>query len=330
MSIQAIVTLNTLTCIQESDRGGSSHSEPYLWPFMAAVSNNSFETTPTAAILAECRRIRKQEMKAGQSVSMDFPGNRLTATYQDGQTGQALILVVALLEADDTPEHAIQAGYQAYLDELKLRIGQNILTLKSAVDTHDDALLQQTIDAIKKQVSDKVFAAIKDSLTFEEKAKVALGFLNNDDFIGSGFHFFGNLTPTGFTLDFQGDAGDPRVVFHFPGPPQITYFQAHFQVEGVLSVETITVDPCQWRIDGVHAAENKIKALHNMVASLQQQLSHATPQAKPGIIASIRQINEVQIPEAEKALDRAEAALRLCEIVGGAPEHPLPNLPAVA
>jgi len=114
MSVQAIVTLNTLRCIKESDRGGSSHSEPYLWPFLAAVSSNSYETTPTAAILAECRRIRKQEMKAGQSVLLDFPGNRLTATYQDGQTGQALILIVALLEADDTPEHAIQAGYQAY------------------------------------------------------------------------------------------------------------------------------------------------------------------------------------------------------------------------
>ena len=220
MSVQAIVTLNTLGCIKESDRGGSSHSEPYLWPFLAAVSSNSYETTPTAAILAECRRIRKQEMKAGQSVSLDFPGNRLTATYQDGQTGQALILIVALLEADDTPEHAIQAGYQAYLDELKLRVGLNLLTLKEAVDTHDDALLQQTIDAIKKQVSDKVFATIKDNLSTWEKAQVALGFLNNDDYVGAGFNYFGSLTPTGFTLDFQGDAGDPRINI-FSHPPQI-------------------------------------------------------------------------------------------------------------
>jgi len=329
MSVQAIVTLNTLRCIKESDRGGSSHSEPYLWPFLAAVSSNSYETTPTAAILAECRRIRKQEMKAGQSVSLDFPGNRLTATYQDGQTGQALILIVALLEADDTPEHAIQAGYQAYLDELKLRVGLNLLTLKEAVDTHDDALLQQTIDTIKKQVSDKVFATIKDNLSTWEKAQVALGFLNNDDYVGAGFNYFGSLTPTGFTLDFQGDAGDPRINI-FSHPPQITHFQAHFQVDGALSVETITVDPCQWRIDGVHAAQEKITALQNMVLSLQQQLGHATPQQKPGIIAAIKQINEVQIPAAEQALHRAEMALRLCETTGGLPEHPLPIEPAVA
>src|SRR5262245_9462840 len=157
MSIQAVVTLHTLRCITESDRAGSSHSEPYIWPFMASVSNNSFATTPTAALLAESRRIRKDEMRAGESVGMDFPGQTLSATFEDDQTDRQLILIVALLEADDSPTKAIQAGYQAFLDELKLRVGHNILALKDATEDVKNEIIAQ----IQRQVREKVTSAIK-------------------------------------------------------------------------------------------------------------------------------------------------------------------------
>ena len=45
---------------------------------------------------------------------------------------------------------------------------------------------------------------------------------------------------------------------------------------------------------------------------LQDQLHHATPQQKSGIIAQIKHIAEVDLPPAEAALAAAQAALQAC------------------
>lgn len=308
MSIQAVVTLHTLRCITESDRAGSNHSEPYIWTFMASVSNNSFATTPTAALLSDSRRIRKNEMRAGESVSMDFPGQTLSATFEDDQSDRQLILVVALLEADDAPEGAIQAGYQAFLDELKLRLGHNILALKTATEDEKNEIIAQ----IQRQVSEKATSAIKGALTTGQKIKVKLGFLNMDDFMASQTRHFTDLTPQDFTLRFEGTSGDPKVT----NQAVVVLFPITYEIDGRVSVSEITVDACQANVDAVAAAEAKIRGLHLQVQSLQQQLQTATPQQKSGIIALIRRINEQDIPAAKQALEGAKRMLQRCRVMG--------------
>lgn len=307
MSIQAVVTLHTLRCITESDRAGSNHSEPYIWPFMASVSNNSFATTPSAALLSESRRIRKNEMKAGESVSMDFPGQTLSATFEDAQTDRQLILVVALLEADDAPQGAIQAGYQAFLDGLKLELGHNILALKAATEDEKNEIIAE----VQRKVSESVTAAIKGALTTGQKIQVKLGFLNMDDFMASQTRHFTDLTPQDFTLRFEGTSGDPKV-----NDLTVVVFPIAYEIDGRLSVSAITVDPCQANVDAVAAAEAKVRGLHLQVQSLQQQLQSATPQQKPGIIAMMRKINEQDVPAAEQTLEGAERMLQRCRLMG--------------
>jgi len=308
MATQAIVTLESLHCTRESDRGGSSHSEPYIWPFLASVTSNSFETTPTAAILSDSRAIIRNEMRAGQSAAIPGPGNRLSAVFQDGQANPKLLLVVALWEADETPASAVQAGNQAFLDELRAQVSKNLAALSTATDAERKTIVED----IKKKVYDKVHAAVENKLSSWEKTRVFLGWLNLDDFMGSDFKLLPDLTPTSFTLTFLGNAGD--VIFQNPGgvPPKVVNPPIQYELRGSLKVQAVTVDVCQAQVDAVNAAQAKLKGLQDMVQSLQAQLQHATPQQKSGIVAQIRQINEHQIPQAQKALDEARSALEAC------------------
>src|SRR5207253_499845 len=125
-------------------------------------------------------------------------------SFQDSQTNRQLILVVALWEEDDTPLVAVQAGYQAFLDELHAAIGSNLLGLSEADEEQQNVIVEQ----IKTRVFNEVSSAIEGHLSTFEKTQVFLGFLNLDDFMGSAFKRFPDLVPASFTLSLTGNAGD--------------------------------------------------------------------------------------------------------------------------
>ena len=206
MTTVATITLGTLRCIRESDLGGTSHSEPYIWPALASVATNplSFDFTPLAATLAESRYVIQSEMRAGDSATIPYPVNTLIASFDDAQTSRQLILVVALWEQDDTPTGAVQAGYQAFLTELHTALGNDLLSLSQA----DPAAQAVIIDGIKKSVYEKVYSAESDALSDWDKTKVYFGWLNLDDFMGSDFSLFADMVSSTFVLHFNGYAGD--------------------------------------------------------------------------------------------------------------------------
>jgi len=309
MVTQAIVVLETLHCIRESDSGGHSHSEPYIWPFLGIITSNSFEVTPTAAILSDSRNVIKSEMRAGDTAPIPYPLNTLIANFQDGQTNRQLLLVVGLWEQDDTPMSAVQAGYQAFLDELNTAIGSNLLALSQA----DDVTQKTIINNIKTNVYNKVYSAEKDKLSSWEKTKVYLGWLNLDDFMGSDFKRFPNLTPTSFTLSFKGFAGDLIIQSSGSTTPIATNPPVEYEINGSLRIQPIIVNICQAQINAVNAAQATLKGLQDQIQNLQLQLQHATPQEKSGIIALITKINTYQIPPAQTILDNAKAALEKCK-----------------
>lgn len=310
MATQAIITLETLRCVQESDRAGTSHSEPYIWPALAIVRGGSLEMTPTAAILSDSRNVIKSEMRRGESAAIGFPSHTLAAAFQDGETNLQLILVVGLWEDDDTPLVAVQAGYQAFLDELHAALVTNLFALSQA----DEAGQKAIVDTIKQQVYDKVYSAIDGHLSRWEKVKVGLGWLNLDDFMGSDFKHFPTVDPTPFTLSFKGSAGDLIITNTGPGTSTVVNPPIEYEIQGSLKVARVTVNVCQAEIDAVNAAQAALHGLQLMVQSLQNQLQHATPQQKPGIVAQINHINTVQIPPAQAALDNAQHALDACKV----------------
>lgn len=297
MSLQTTFQLHTIRCIAQSEDSGS---EPYVWPFLctAATGPGTFDTFPTAAILAESRKVIASSMKAGASAQLEFPGNLVTHSFADGQTECTAILIVALLEADENRTVSMQAGFQAYLDELRLRMGHNILALKTATDAEREVIIAE----IKAHVQARVRDAIKSTLTTGEKAGIFFGWMDTDDFLAVDFLFAENLETappaSAFTLGFV--TGGNR-----------------FEIDGVRNVASIQPDPCQAQIDGVAAAEQAIASLHHRIELLQRMLATATPQQKPAIIDEIGRIRAEDIPEAEADLRRAEGALRRCETFGG-------------
>lgn len=208
MSFQASVTLERLVCFSESDIKGTSHSEPYVWPYLCVLRSGNLESMPTVAALEETRRVIKYEMKANEAVYLPLTGNnRFTPTFEFGQDNR-LILVVALLEADEMPLDVMRAAYQTYLttldEQLRARLG--------ALYYADAASREAIIEEIKKVVKGRIKDTIKDKLSWTEELAVAWGSLNPDDFIAADSWYFERLEPTVFTLGFRGVSGDPRVI----------------------------------------------------------------------------------------------------------------------
>jgi len=307
MTLQATVSLRSLRCISEGGIFAENKVEPYIWAFLAGVAKGpaSFETTPEAALLGAARKVIKSSMTVGDSAALDFPGNILSLPFQDGQTECTLLLVVALLEADENSATEMQAGYQAFIDELKSQLGHNILALQSA--TPDELTI--LVDQIKTAVSNKAHAAVEDSMSGFEKFQVFIGSMDPDDFVASAFMQFPAVeamtSAAAFTMQLVGT----------PGAPQLVNTR-QYELDGDVTAVPVQADQCQAEMDGVAAAEQALRGLQGQVQALQEQLHHATPQQKPGIIQAIRQINEQQVPAAEAALGRAQEALEHCRIFG--------------
>lgn len=239
MPVQATITLDRLVCFAESDRGGTSHSEPYVWPWLGILNGGLFSSTPRIATQAEARRIIKNEMRANENAQLPLEGNnRLVAQFDVGQTIRHLFLVVALLEADELPTGAVRAGYQAYLDELDAQFRQNLGPLLLA---DSDEARQPIVNRIKKAVRDKVTTAIKGALSTSQAVSAALGFLNRDDFINADFWHFDRIVPTVFTLGFRGVSGDPRIVAN--QLPRFGYRLQEFPVNFLLDGRLDAPDP---------------------------------------------------------------------------------------
>jgi len=321
MTTVATVTLRTLRCIRESDRAGTSHSEPYIWAALASAASNplSFESTPQAGILADARYVIKSEMRAGESAAIPYPLNTLIASFADGQTDRQMVLVVALWEQDDTPMAAVHAGYQAFLTELHAALGSNLLSLKAA-DASGRAII---IDAIKKRVYDKVYAAERDHLSDWEKTQVYFGWLNLDDFMGTDYKLFENVAQGTFVLRVKGAAGDLIVGNIFSNQPTAVNPPVEYEVEGNLEVAIVDADPCQAQLDSVAAAQAAIESLQRLVVELQEHLHLAPPQLTAAILAEIDDVRTHQIPAAQARLERARNTLRRCQLLSSTtPDEP--------
>jgi hypothetical protein len=216
MATDAIIVLERLRCIRESDVTGGS--EPYIWPALLWIDDNTLATPSlvgmTAPALGNARVVIKNDMRAGQIADIPTSVGVLRVRFEDGLSIRRLILAVAVWEEDETPEAAMRAGSQAFSSELRAAIADNLFALSQASGEELDAI----IETIKTRAKDRVKSAIENGLTAWQKARVFLGTLNLDDIIGSDFRNFPDLLPTPITLAFPfktgqllsyGDAGTP-------------------------------------------------------------------------------------------------------------------------
>jgi hypothetical protein len=301
MATDAIIVLEHLKCIRESD--GTGHSEPYIWPVLIWIDDDTLATPAlvgvTSPALGDARIVIKDNMSAGQVA--DIPGQVgiLRVRLDDNQSVRQLILAVALWENDETPGDAMRAGYQAFSSELGRAIADNLLALNGATTPEQR---KPIIDEIKKRVRSKVESAIRDGLTGSQKVRVFLGTLNLDDIVSSDFKSFPQLLPQPFSLSFASDEN----------PPSNSY-----TIAGQLKAVPVTVDRCAAQAARVRNAQQAVNDIENEIKDLQAQLrgQHSPgepPLPKSFIIAEIRRIREEELPPAEAAIREARIALSIC------------------
>jgi hypothetical protein len=301
MATDAIVLLERLRCFRESD--GSGHSEPYIWPVLIWIDDDTLATPElvgvTAPAVGSAREVIKSDMRAGQVADIPASVNTLRVRLDDNQNVRRLILAVGLWENDETPEAAMRAGYSAFVSELGRAIADNLLALNSATT---DEERQPIIDEITRRVRQKVEAAIRDNLTSWQKVRVAVGTLNLDDFVDSDFKSFAELANQAFTLNFANRDVNPS---------------DRYRIEGRLQAVRVRVDLCQAQVDRVRAAQATVNGIESEIAALQAQLRGQGGAGEPSlpkafIIQEIRRLREEELGPAEAELQAARDALTAC------------------
>ena len=112
MATDAIITLERLRCIRESD--GTGHSEPYIWPTLLSIDDNTLATPllvgVTAPALGNARVVIKNDMRAGQTADIPASVGVLRVRFEDGLAIRRLILAVALWEGTKLPRPLCAPG----------------------------------------------------------------------------------------------------------------------------------------------------------------------------------------------------------------------------
>lgn len=293
MATDAIVTLERLRCIKESD--GTGHSEPYMWPVLVSINTTNANVNVSSLALGNARIVIDQDIREGQIIVIPSSINTLRLRLNEAENVK-LILSVVMWENDETPEAALKAGFQAYSGELKAAIIANLLALQAAQGNPQAEAAVRAI--IEKRVKDKVEDAIKGALTTGQKIRIGLGTLNMDDVVGSDSESLGTVGTTArtqnFTLAFRNESGSES-----------------YEIMGNLAVRPVPVDPCQAQANAVRSAQATLDGLENQIRSLQEELQSAPPGQKPGILAMIREVRQELTP-AKAALQRAKQALQTC------------------
>lgn len=299
MARDAIAFFNTLTCKNERDASGGS--EPYIWPALILIDDSTLATpdlvravTPRSHL---AREIIKRNMRAGETATV--PNSmRLQVRLEDGQSIQSLILLVALFEADETPNKAVEAGLRAYGPALQSTVGSRLFALNAARRNEDQDAFDQIIEEITGAVEGIVGSAIRDALSASQKVRILLGTLNLDDSVGTAREFYDTVDVDEFVLSFRAMRGDVVV--------------QDYDLTGMLQIQPVPVETCPDEVAAVQEAKQKVEAVQGMIELAQQELKSAPPSQKPFWVNEIRRLKREDLPLAEAELDAAKRTLAEC------------------
>ena len=99
MATDAIIVLERLRCIRESDRSGGS--EPYIWPALIWIDDDTLDTPARVGVRSPvsqnyARVVIRNNMRAGQVAEIPGSVGTLWVRLDDEQMIRRLILIVAL------------------------------------------------------------------------------------------------------------------------------------------------------------------------------------------------------------------------------------------
>ena len=312
MPTEAIITLEDLECI--TIRDNETKVEPYIWPALIKIDTSTINApdgrfvdvialSPSLASV-----VIKNSMQQGDLAPIPASVATLRTRFEDDVTLKRLILIVSLLESDETPKGAMRAGFEAYVRELRAAFKDEFPNLFQAESVNDEEGEKAIIKRIKDRVESKTKSAIEGALSTADKVKIKLGFLDNDDFISSenikfGENFFLN-TPNAapITLVFQKKVAFIEPVF----PPKVAQGLVRYHIRARLQAGPPVIDPCRSQATAVKTAQMVVDGIQKEI----NLLAKAFPKGSNN--AEIRRIRKEELAPALAELEKAKKALQLC------------------
>ena len=312
MPTEAIITLEDLECI--TIRDNETKVEPYIWPALIKIDTSTINApdgrfvdvialSPSLASV-----VIKNSMQQGDLAPIPASVATLRTRFEDDVSLKRLILIVSLLESDETPKGAMRAGFEAYVRELRAAFKDEFPNLFQAESVNDEEGEKAIIKRIKDRVESKTKSAIEGALSTADKVKIKLGFLDNDDFISSenikfGENFFLN-TPNAapITLVFQKKVAFIEQVF----PPKVAQGLVRYHIRARLQAGPPVIDPCRSQATAVKTAQTVVDGIQKEI----NLLAKAFPKGSNN--AEIRRIRKEELAPASAELEKAKKALQLC------------------
>lgn len=286
--------LTELRCVRQSE--GSNGSEPYLWVtyFAFGAQPSPLQLITRTPAYDAFRTEFPDGMTAGRAAtippflaSTSFDMDLTLSTYK------LVGCIAVLMEQDETPHASILLGRIAYskaIDE------QLTLLVQTRISTANfDPITDAEIATIKTAVKARVESAIASNQS------VWNWFTDQDDNIGFTYKTFSNA----------------EIAFKYFDFPEIVSGSGkdRFVLSGGLSLGPALANPvdlCAGPRAAVNAKKDEINSLNTRTRLLQDQLQHASPQAKAALVAEIRATHE-RIALAQSELSGLHAALQACE-----------------
>jgi hypothetical protein len=301
MALQGTIHLGSLRCVAESDN--YNHSEPYAWTVLLWLDDAVMMSPELVGEFAppwwsSARAIIRRGIEAGQQAQMPEPQRAFTHVFETDSETKSLTIVVALWEQDDTPDDAVDAGYQVFVPELKQALIDFYFAHDNTPpdpDSDDDK--QEIVDAVEPKVREAVWS----KLSGWQRARAVAGLFNFDDMIG--FDSLGwTETPNQpgqrtFTLHFEDDGNN-------------------FEIDGRLDFSQIPdPGPCQDEAEAVRTARERVDGITAEIERIIVRARLAKSQdEKSALIAEARRIQREELRPATAALEAAQYALTRCLI----------------
>lgn len=285
MKTRVALRLKTLSCLVETEHG----SEPYLWPVMITHETGAPRMqVPTQQWAA---KVLAEEMVAGQTIPIPVGMDLNFAEVFDNRDAALVVFVMLLVDKDQLPKEGSVAAIH-HLQEKALELVTGSLAQCRERSGERVDLTNALIDRVD------LAGAVTDALSYYELSKAYSRPGGFDDALGI------------IVWTLSGEALVTRDI-NF----RLTQSPERFLLTARLEVSITLPSRCDDERAAAVQALAVVKGLQGQRAALQAQLQHATPQQKPGIVAAITRIAQVDLPPAEAALAQAEAALKACQAI---------------
>jgi hypothetical protein len=299
MPLQAAVYLGPLRCLKESEFG---HSEPYAWTVFFWLDDAVMMSPELVGEFAppwwsSARAVIRRGIKAGEEAQMPAPQRAFKHVFEDSSETKSVTILAVVWDQDETPDDAVDAGYQVFVPELKQALIDFYFAHGEAPDPKSAADTQEIVDAVEPKVREAVLS----KLSGWQKAWAWAGNFHFDDKIG--FDSFG-------WSEAPGEDQDRTFKLRFADEDRVNVFE----IDGRLDLSQVA-DPeaCLEESEAVRKARQLVDGIKAELAQIAQDARDArSPAERSRLIAEGRRIRREKLLPANAALETAQYALTRC------------------